>query len=87
MLYTDTDGRAKFRDETVALTEGTSAAQLSPLMPSGGYQLRQSPVGFRSPVVTADAFRWLPAATKPGRFSQPVSLHWRTAVVVRVARA
>ena len=30
------------------MSEGKPAAMLSPLMPSGGYQLRMSPVGFRS---------------------------------------
>lgn len=59
VLFTDTDGRAKFREEAVALTEGTSAAQLSPLMPSGGYQLRQSPVGFRSVFHCTGAPQWL----------------------------
>ena len=48
VLYTDRDGRARFREEAVALTEGTPQARLSALMPSGGYQLRESPVGFRS---------------------------------------
>ena len=48
ILFTDSDGRARFRDESLALTEGKPAAMLSPLMPSGGYQLRRSPVGFRS---------------------------------------
>lgn len=48
ILFTDADGRARFREEPIALTEGKPAAQLSPLMPSGGYQLRHSPVGFRS---------------------------------------
>ena len=47
-LYTDTDGRAKFRDEPVALSEGSPQAMLSPVFPSTGYQLRHSPVGFRS---------------------------------------
>ncbi len=47
-LFTDTDGRARFRDSTLLLSEGKPAAQLSPLMPSGGYQLRHSPLGFRS---------------------------------------
>lgn len=47
-LFTDTDGRARFREESIALTEGTPQAQLSPLFPAGGYQLRESPVGFRS---------------------------------------
>ena len=48
ILFTDTDGRARFREEDVPLTEGKPAARLSPLMPSAGYQLRHSPVGFRS---------------------------------------
>jgi len=48
VLFTDTDGRARFRDETIALTEGSPQAMLSSLQPSGGYQLRHSPVGFRS---------------------------------------
>lgn len=48
ILFTDADGRARFREEPVALSEGKPAAMLSPLMPSGGYQLRLSPVGFRS---------------------------------------
>ena len=48
ILFTDTDGRARFREETIALDEGTPQSRLSALMPSGGLQLRESPVGFRS---------------------------------------
>ena len=48
ILFTDHDGRARFREEPLALTEGKPQSQLSPLLPSGGYQLRHSPVGFRS---------------------------------------
>ena len=48
VLFTDRDGRAKFRDEDVALTEGNPQAMLSTILPSAGYQLRHSPVGFRS---------------------------------------
>ena len=59
VLFTDTDGRAKFRDETVALSEGTPAARLSPLAPSGGMQLRESPVGFRSQFHCTGAPQWL----------------------------
>jgi oxalate decarboxylase/phosphoglucose isomerase-like protein (cupin superfamily) len=59
VLFTDSDGRAKFRDETVSLSEGTAAAQLSPLMPSGGYQWRQSPVGFRSAFHCTGVPQWL----------------------------
>jgi hypothetical protein len=59
VLFTDSDGRARFREDRVALTEGTSAARLSPLMPSGGFQLRQSPVGFRSQFHCTGAPQWL----------------------------
>jgi hypothetical protein len=48
VLYTDRDGGAKFREEDVALPEGSPQAMLSPVLPSSGYQLRHSPVGFRS---------------------------------------
>ena len=48
VLFTDTDGRAKFRKEPVALPGGNPQSMLSVLCPSGGYQLRHSPVGFRS---------------------------------------
>ena len=47
-LFTDTDGRARFREHAIALSEGTPSSMLSALMPSGGLQLRHSPVGFRS---------------------------------------
>ncbi len=48
ILFTDTDGRAKFRETSIPLPEGNPSSMLSALMPSGGYQLRHSPVGFRS---------------------------------------
>ena len=48
VLYTDQDGRAKFREERVELGEGTREARLSAVLPASGYQLRESPVGFRS---------------------------------------
>jgi hypothetical protein len=48
VLYTDRDGRARFRDEHLPLSEGTPQALLSALQAASGYQLRQSPVGFRS---------------------------------------
>lgn len=59
VLFTDTDGRAKFREETVQLSEGTPAARLTPLMPSGGMQLRESPVGFRSTFHCTGVPQWL----------------------------
>jgi len=48
VLYTGRDGRAKFREEAVPLPEGTPQAMLSAVLPASGYQLRRSPVGFRS---------------------------------------
>ena len=59
VLRTDTDGRARFHDETLALTEGKPAARLSPLQASGGYQLRESPVGFRSDFHCTDNPQWV----------------------------
>jgi hypothetical protein len=59
ILFTDTDGFARFREEPVALTEGKPQARLSPLMPSGGMQLRRSPVGFRSDFHCTDNPQWL----------------------------
>jgi len=48
VLFTDLDGLARFREDEVLLTEGTPQAALSAVYPSPGYQLRRSPVGFRS---------------------------------------
>lgn len=48
VLYTAPDGRAKWREEPIALDQGTPQAMLSRVFPSPGYQLRWSPVGFRS---------------------------------------
>jgi hypothetical protein len=48
VLFTDADGRARFREEPVELPEGTPQSMLSRVLPASGYQLRRSPVGFRS---------------------------------------
>ncbi len=48
VLFTDADGQARFKEESVPLDQGSPQSALSALMPSGGYQLRTSPVGFRS---------------------------------------
>ncbi len=47
-LYTGADGRARFRDEPITLTEGSAQSMLSTPLPSNAMQLRESPVGFRS---------------------------------------
>jgi hypothetical protein len=59
VLFTDTDGRARFREEPVELSKGTAAARLSPVLPATGLQLRQSPVGFRSEFHCTGAPQWL----------------------------
>ena len=59
VLYTDADGRARFRDEPVALDEGTPQSMLSALFPSGGMQLRHSPVGFRSQFHCSPHTQWV----------------------------
>lgn len=59
ILYTGPDGRAAFREEQIALGEGTPQSMLSALMPSGGYQLRHSPPGFRSEFHCTGAPQWV----------------------------
>ena len=59
VLYTAEDGRARFREQPIELSEGKPQARLSPLMPSGGLQLRMSPVGFRSDFHCTTDPQWL----------------------------
>jgi hypothetical protein len=58
-LYTDSDGRARFREEQIALSEGTPQAMLSAVLPATGCQLRQSPAGFRSRFHCTTEPQWL----------------------------
>jgi len=58
-LFTGTDGRARFREQPLALPEGTPSTMLSALMPSGGLQLRHSPVGFRSSFHVTTTPQWV----------------------------
>lgn len=48
VLFTDTDGKARFKEETIPMDEGTPQTQLTKIFSAEGYQLRFSPVGFRS---------------------------------------
>jgi len=59
ILFTDTLGRARFREHELALPEGTPSSMLSALMPSGGLQLRHSPVGFRSSFHVTTTPQWV----------------------------
>ena len=58
VLFTDTDGRAQFREESVPLEQGSPQSMLSELFASGGYQLRTSPVGFRSQFHRSGYTQW-----------------------------
>lgn len=59
VLYTGADGRAQFREEVLALRQGSPQSMLSELFASGGYQLRTSPVGFRSQFHCSDYTQWV----------------------------
>ena len=58
-LFTDLDGRARFRDAAVALDEGTPLTRLSALQASGGCQFRRSPAGFASDFHCTTTPQWL----------------------------
>ena len=59
ILETGPDGRARFRDVPVALDQGKPESRLSALMASGGFQLRRSPVGYRSGFHVTTTPQWL----------------------------
>lgn len=59
ILFTDAAGRACFREEAIELAEGKPAALLSRLFTSSGYQLRHSPVGFRSEFHCTPTPQWV----------------------------
>ena len=59
ILFTDTDGRAKFREEALSMQEGNPQAMLSKLLPSGGFQVRHSPVGFCSQFHCTTTPQWV----------------------------
>lgn len=59
ILFTDADGRAKFRVAQISLEQGTPQSRLSEVFASGGYQLRKSPVGFRSQFHCTGAPQWV----------------------------
>ena len=59
ILFTDSDGRARWREQAIPLDQGKPMARLSALMPSGGVQLRRSPVGFRSEFHCTENPQWV----------------------------
>lgn len=59
VLFTDHDGRARWRQERIVLDQGKPQARLSALMASGGCQLRESPVGFASDFHCTEHPQWV----------------------------
>jgi hypothetical protein len=59
VLFTDTDGRARFREEDIALEQGTPQSRLSEVLPTQGLQLRRSPVGFQSSFHVTTTPQWV----------------------------
>lgn len=59
ILYTDAEGYARFREESIELPEGSAQSMLSKVFESGGYQLRYSPVGFRSQFHCTGTPQWV----------------------------
>ena len=59
VLFTDTDGKARFKEETMTMDEGTVQSQLTQIFSAEGYQLRHSPVGFRSQFHVTGKPQWV----------------------------
>ena len=59
VLFTDTDGRARFREEKISLDQGSPQSRLSTVRPAMGLQLRKSPVGFRSQFHVSTQAQWV----------------------------
>lgn len=59
ILYSDEQGRARFREQRLALDEGSPQVSLSRLLPASGLQLRCSPPGFRSDVHVTTQPQWV----------------------------
>ena len=59
VLFTNTDGKARFKEETMTMDEGTVQSQLTQIFSAEGYQLRHSPVGFRSQFHVTGKPQWV----------------------------
>ena len=59
VLFTDTDGKAKFKEESLPMGEGNPQSQLTEIFSAEGYQLRFSPVGFRSQFHVTSKPQWV----------------------------
>jgi oxalate decarboxylase/phosphoglucose isomerase-like protein (cupin superfamily) len=59
VLFTDTDGKARFKEESLTMGEGSPQSQLTEIFKAESYQLRYSPVGFRSQFHTTGKAQWV----------------------------
>lgn len=59
VLFTDSDGRARFREEQIPLDQGSPAVRLSAIQAASGVQFRESPVGFRSQMHCTGSPQWV----------------------------
>lgn len=58
-LYTGEDGRARFREDDLVLDLGSDSLRLSALFSGGGYQFRESPVGYTSGFHCTEHPQWI----------------------------
>lgn len=59
ILFTDSDGHARFREDNLPLDAGSPQVSLSDILPASGLQWRKSPVGFRSDVHVSGDPQWV----------------------------
>ena len=59
VLETGPDGRARFRETAIPLDRGDPKVRLSSPLPASEMQLRESPVGFRSPIHVTTRPQWV----------------------------
>ena len=59
VLFTDTDGKARFKEESIDMAQGSPQSQLTEIFSAEGYQLRYSPVGFRSQFQVTGKPQWV----------------------------
>ena len=59
VLFTDSGGRARFREDALPLNADNSQVRLSEVLQATGLQWREGPVGFRSDVHVSGDPQWV----------------------------
>ncbi len=59
VLYTDADGRARFRENPERLEAGSPMVKLGALHSSAGFQFRESPCGYQSAFHCTEHPQWI----------------------------